>query len=47
EIKHAVSLTYYKLEVDGRTVYEIDALGMRRVIDGVDQLAEQRAALGL
>ncbi|MBC7213290.1 MAG: phage major tail tube protein [Pseudomonas sp.] len=47
EIKHNVSLTYYKLEVDGRTVYEIDALGMKRVIEGVDQLAAQRTALGL
>ncbi|MBJ9977808.1 phage major tail tube protein [Pseudomonas sp. S75] len=47
EIKHSVALTYYKLEVDGRLVYEIDALGMKRVIDGVDQLASQRAALGL
>ncbi|AZL75229.1 phage major tail tube protein [Pseudomonas sichuanensis] len=47
EIKHSVGVTYYKLEVDGRLVYEIDALGMKRVIDGVDQLAAQRAALGL
>ncbi|UVK81970.1 phage major tail tube protein [Pseudomonas sichuanensis] len=47
EIKHSVGITYYKLEVDGRLVYEIDALGMKRVIDGVDQLAAQRAALGL
>ncbi|MFJ4154182.1 phage major tail tube protein [Pseudomonas sp. NPDC089752] len=47
EIKHSVGLSYYKLEVDGRLVYEIDALGMKRVIDGVDQLAAQRAALGL
>ncbi|MCE0459950.1 phage major tail tube protein [Pseudomonas uvaldensis] len=47
EIKHSVGLTYYKLEVDGRTVYEIDPLGMRRVINGVDQLAAQRSALGL
>ncbi|WNZ80310.1 MAG: phage major tail tube protein [Pseudomonas rhizophila] len=47
EIKHAVGLTYYKLEVDGRTVYEIDPIGMRRVINGVDQLAAQRSALGL
>ncbi|WP_460095914.1 phage major tail tube protein [Pseudomonas sp. S3_C01] len=47
EIKHAVGLTYYKLEVDGRTVYEIDPLGMRRVINGVDQLSAQRSALGL
>ncbi|CAM3806647.1 Tail tube protein [Pseudomonas reidholzensis] len=47
EIKHAVALTYYKLEVDGRVIYEIDALGIKRVINGVDQLAAQRAALGL
>ncbi len=47
EIKHAVALTFYKLEVDGRVVYEIDALGMRRVINGVDQLGAQRQALGL
>jgi P2 family phage contractile tail tube protein len=47
EIKHSVGLTYYKLEVDGRLIYEIDALGMKRVIDGIDQLAAQRAALGL
>ncbi|AAO56873.1 phage major tail tube protein [Pseudomonas syringae pv. tomato] len=47
EIKHAVALTYYKLEVDGRLIYEIDALGMKRVIDGVDQLAAERSALGL
>lgn len=47
EIKHAVGLTYYKLEVDGETVYEIDPIGMRRVINGVDQLAAQRSALGL
>jgi phage tail tube protein FII len=33
--------------VDGRTVYEIDPIGMRRVINGVDQLAAQRSALGL
>jgi len=47
EVKHSVGVTYYKLEVDGRLIYEIDALGMKRVIDGVDQLAAQRAALGL
>jgi len=47
EIKHSVAVTYYKLEIDGRLVYEIDPLGMKRVIDGVDQLAAQRTALGL
>jgi P2 family phage contractile tail tube protein len=47
EIKHNVAVTYYKLEVDGRLIYEIDPLGMKRVINGVDQLAAQRSALGL
>lgn len=46
-VKHTVSLTYYKLEIDGRMMYEIDPLGMKRVINGVDQLAAQRTALGL
>ena len=47
EVKHNVAVTYYKLEVDGQVIYEIDALGMKRVINGVDQLVEQRRALGL
>ncbi|PLV26388.1 phage major tail tube protein, partial [Pseudomonas guariconensis] len=47
EFKHSVAVTYYKLEVEGRVIYEIDPLGMKRVIDGVDQLAAQRQALGL
>jgi len=47
EIKHAVKLTYYKLEIDGRLMYEIDPLAMIMVVDGVDQLAAERSALGL
>lgn len=47
EIKHAMTLSYYKLEVDGRVIYEIDMVGAVLVIDGVDQLADVRAALGL
>ncbi|KPA88066.1 phage contractile tail tube protein, P2 family [Pseudomonas asplenii] len=47
EIKHSVALIYYRLEVDGREIYEIDALGMKRTINGVDQLAATRQALGL
>ena len=47
EIKHAVALTYYKLEVAGEVIYEIDPVGMKRVINGVDQLAGQRRDLGL
>lgn len=47
EIKHSVAVTYYKLELDGDLIYEIDPLGMKRVIDGVDQMAALRSALGL
>jgi len=47
EIKHAIKLTYYKLEIDGRVMYEIDPLNMIQVIDGVDQQAAARSAVGL
>lgn len=47
EIKHAVAITYYKLEIDGRVMYEIDFANMVQVINGVDQLAAERSALGL
>lgn len=47
EIKHAVAVTYYKLEIDGRVMYEIDFANMVQVINGVDQLAAERTALGL
>lgn len=47
ELKHSVAVTYYKLEVGGETIYEIDPVGMKRVINGVDQLASQRRDLGL
>jgi P2 family phage contractile tail tube protein len=47
EIKHAVKLTYYKLEIDGRVMYEIDPINMILVVDGVDQMAAERSALGL
>ncbi|MFL1386615.1 phage major tail tube protein [Pseudomonas tritici] len=47
EIKHAVAVTYYKLEIDGRVMFEIDFANMVQVINGVDQLAAERSALGL
>lgn len=46
EIKHAMAVSYYKLEIDGRVMYEIDVVNMIQVINGVDQLAADRAALG-
>ncbi|WP_213878627.1 phage major tail tube protein [Pseudomonas sp. dw_358] len=47
EIKHAMAVHYYKLEVAGRLIYEIDMVAAVRVIDGVDQLADMRNALGM
>ena len=46
-VKLMVALRYYKLEIDGETIHEIDVENMVRIIDGVDQMAEMRAALGL
>lgn len=42
-----VALRYYKLEIDGETIHEIDVPNMKRIINGVDQLAARRTALGL
>lgn len=47
EFKYAANLNYYKLEIDGAVMYEIDILNCIRVIDGVDQLAKVREALGI
>jgi P2 family phage contractile tail tube protein len=43
----SVACRYYSLEIDGRKLIEIDVDNMTRVIDGVDKLAEIRAALGI
>jgi hypothetical protein len=42
-----VALTYFKREQDGKTLHEIDALNMKRVIGGTDQLKELRDACGI
>jgi P2 family phage contractile tail tube protein len=47
EFKYAIGLTYYKLEIDGSVMYEIDPVNAVRVINGVDQLIEMRNHLGL
>jgi len=41
------SLTYYREVHNQRTIMEIDKINMIRIIDGVDQLAEHRANIGL
>ncbi|GAA5785120.1 phage major tail tube protein [Chitiniphilus shinanonensis] len=47
ETKFSVACSYFRYELDGRVLYEIDPVNMVRVIDGVDQLAEVRAAIGM
>ena len=47
EAKFSVSCDYYKLEIAGQIVHEIDIFAYKRVINGVDQLAEVRKGLGM
>ena len=42
----AVACRYYKLEIGGKAIVEIDVDNMVRNIDGIDKMAEVRAALG-
>lgn len=44
-LKCELMLTYYRQTHDGRVVHEIDPVNMVRVVNGVDALAAQRAAL--
>lgn len=46
-LKFMIALRYYKLTHGGFVTHEIDIPGMVRRINGVDQLAAQRAALGV
>ena len=46
-IKAMISVRYYKYVDNGDTLIEIDVENMVRIVDGVDQLAEMRAALGI
>ena len=46
-LKVSVALRYYRLEIGGQELIEIDALNMVRKIDGKDQLEGLRGALGL
>ncbi|CAG2144374.1 hypothetical protein LMG31506_02992 [Cupriavidus yeoncheonensis] len=46
-LKATMSLVYFKQEHAGVVIHEIDVENMVRVINGIDTLAAQRAALGL
>jgi P2 family phage contractile tail tube protein len=43
----SVTLRYYKLAMGGQELIEVDVINMVRIIDGTDQLADMRAAIGL
>ena len=46
-LKCTMAVRRYQLEIDGETIHDIDVANMVRVVDGVDQLAAQRDALGI
>lgn len=46
-LEFTLALNYYKHEQAGNVIHDIDADNMVRVVNGVDQLAAQRSALGL
>jgi P2 family phage contractile tail tube protein len=46
-LKMTMAVRYYKDTIGGREIAEVDVENMVRRIDGVDQLAEIRSALGL
>lgn len=47
ESKFNCPLTYYKLEVDGQVIYELDPTNCIRIINGNDEAAAERAAIGM
>lgn len=47
EGKYSCALTYYKLELDGKVIYELDPSGCLRIINGNDEAAAERAAIGM
>lgn len=46
-MQYKLSLQYYKYDLGGATLHEIDVLNMTRVINGVDRLEAVRSALGV
>jgi P2 family phage contractile tail tube protein len=46
-LKMMMDVRYYRLEMDGEEIYEIDLVNTKRVIGGVDQMASARSAMGM
>lgn len=47
ETKYSLSPSYYKLQVGGATIYEFDIVNAVRIINGKDEAAAERAAIGM
>lgn len=47
EAEFTMGLRYYKLTVGGSVLHEVDVENMTRIINGVDQLASIRTAIGI
>ncbi len=47
ETKFMIGCTYYKLEIDGVAIYDLDPINCIRIINGVDEAAAERAAIGM
>jgi len=44
--KFSMNVRYFKLTIDGEVIYDIDVVSNTVIINGVDQTAEMRRALG-
>jgi P2 family phage contractile tail tube protein len=47
ELKVKTDCTYYQLTVNGENIVEIDPINFVETVNGVDRLAEYRAAMGI
>lgn len=47
KLKFTVNCRYFRQEIGGKTIHEIDLLNYKRVVNGVDQLAGIRDAIGM
>ncbi|MCW5319620.1 phage major tail tube protein [Verminephrobacter aporrectodeae subsp. tuberculatae] len=47
ETKFTIAPSYFKLEIDGQALYELDPANCIRVIDGKDEAAAEREAIGM
>jgi len=45
--KYSMNLRYFKLELDGEVIYDIDVMTNTVIINGNDQTADIRSALGM